>query len=51
MSGQRIELNQAQKKSRRARNVALAMVLVGFVLLVYVGTWAKLGANVLSRSL
>ena len=46
-----VELTEKQKKSRRARNIALALVLVGFAVLLYVGTWAKLGANILNRSL
>ena len=45
------KLTEQQQKSRRARNIALALVLVGFAVLVYVGTWAKLGANVLNRPL
>lgn len=46
-----VELTPAQKRSRRARNIALGLVLAGFVVLVYVGTWAKLGANILNRPL
>jgi hypothetical protein len=48
---ERIELTPAQKRAQRARNIALALVLVAFVVIVYVGTWAKLGANVLNRPL
>ncbi len=33
------------------RNIALALVLAAFVVIVYVGTWAKLGANILNRPL
>ncbi len=46
-----VKLTPAQTRSRRARNIALALVLAAFVIVVYVGTWAKLGANILSRSL
>ncbi len=46
-----IELTPAQKRARRLRNVALALVLAAFVVIVYVGTWAKLGANILNRPL
>jgi hypothetical protein len=47
----RIEMTPAQKKAQRARNIALALVLVAFVLIVYIGTWAKLGVNILNRPL
>jgi hypothetical protein len=47
----RIEMTPAQKRAQRARNIALALVLVAFVLIVYIGTWAKLGANILNRPL
>jgi hypothetical protein len=47
----RIEMTPEQKKAQRARNIALALVLVAFVVIVYVGTWAKLGANILNREL
>ena len=47
----RIELTTEQKRAQRARNIALALVLVAFVVIVYVGTWAKLGANILNRPL
>ena len=46
-----IELSEQQKKSRRARNLALALVLGAFVVILYVGTWAKFGANLLNRPL
>lgn len=49
--GDGVELTDAQKRSRRARNIALGLVLAGFVVLVYVGTWAKIGANILNRPL
>lgn len=51
MEDERTELTVQQKKARRARNIALALVLVAFVVLVYVGTWAKLGANIMNRPL
>jgi hypothetical protein len=47
----RVELTPEQKRAQRARNIALALVLVAFVVIVYVGTWAKLGANILNRPL
>ncbi len=46
-----VEMTPDQKKAQRARNVAIALALVAFVVIVYVGTWAKLGANILARPL
>jgi hypothetical protein len=51
MPEDRRQLTERQKKSRRARNIALAIVLAIFVILLYVGTWAKLGVNILNRPL
>jgi hypothetical protein len=42
---------EQQKKAQRNRSWGLAIALALFVLLVYVGTIAKLGANVLVRTL
>ncbi len=38
-----IKLNEAQKKSRRGRNVALGIVLAALVVLFYVITIIKIG--------
>ncbi|MBW6421014.1 hypothetical protein KX729_06125 [Rhizobium sp. XQZ8] len=38
-----VKLNEAQKKSRRNRNVALGLVLAGLVVLFYMMTLAKIG--------
>ncbi len=46
-----VEMTAAQKKAQRARNIAIAAVLIAFVVILYVGTWAKLGVNVLNRTL
>ena len=46
-----VEMNDKQKRAQRARNIALAVALAGFVVLLYFGTWAKLGANILQRPL
>ncbi|MBV2142567.1 hypothetical protein KUG47_03520 [Falsochrobactrum sp. TDYN1] len=40
---------ESQKKAQRNRSFGLAIALVLFVLLVYVGTLAKMGANVFIR--
>lgn len=37
-----IKLNEAQKKSRRGRNVALGLVLAGLVVLFYIMTLIKI---------
>ena len=46
-----VRLNAAQQRRRRSRSVALALVLGGLVALFYLVTVAKLGTNVLDRSL
>lgn len=38
-----IKLNDAQKKSRRSRNIALGVVLAALVVLFYVITIIKIG--------
>ena len=38
-----IKLNEAQRKSRRNRNVALGLVLTALVVLFYVMTLVKIG--------
>jgi len=38
-----VKLNDAQKKSRRNRNVALGLILAGLVVLFYVMTLVKVG--------
>ncbi|HWD12879.1 hypothetical protein P8H26_07670 [Pseudochrobactrum sp. sp1633] len=44
-----ISQTEKQKKAQRSRSVALALALAAFVLIVYVGTWVKLGPEVLVR--
>jgi len=41
----------AQQKARRGRNIALALGLALFVVLIFVVTLVRLGANVLDRPL
>ncbi|CDZ57358.1 hypothetical protein [Neorhizobium galegae] len=38
-----IKLSEAQRKSRRNRNVALGIVLAGLVVLFYIMTLVKIG--------
>lgn len=44
-----VELTEKQKRARRLRSVALGLALAAFVIVVYVGTWAKMGAAILQR--
>lgn len=38
-----VKLNEAQKKSRRNRNIALGLLLAGLVVLFYIITLVKIG--------
>jgi hypothetical protein len=38
-----VKLNEAQKKSRRGRNIALGLVLAALVVLFYIVTLIKIG--------
>ncbi len=42
---------EKRRKAQRARSIAIALSLAAFVVILYVATWAKLGANVLNRPL
>lgn len=44
-----IELTPRQKKMRRARNIAISVILAACAILIYAVTVAKLGVNVLKR--
>ncbi|MCK0196442.1 hypothetical protein MWN34_05885 [Ancylobacter sp. 6x-1] len=46
-----IVLTPEQKRRRRSRSVAIALVLGGLCLLFYIVTIVKLGPNVLNRPL
>lgn len=46
-----VEMNDQQRRAQRARNIAIALVLVAFVAILYVVTWAKLGINIMQRPL
>lgn len=47
----RVKPTEAQLKSRRSRNIALALALLAFVVLVYVGSIVKLGPALFNRPL
>ena len=46
-----VKLTEAQEKRRRQRNVAIAALLAGLVVLFYLVTVVKMGAAVLGRPL
>jgi len=45
------QLTEAELKTRRRRSIALALVLVGLVVLFYVLTIVKMGAGIFDRAL
>lgn len=47
----RVTLTEAQKKARRSRSVALALVLAAIVVIFYVLTVVKLGPALFMRPL
>ncbi|MBO6814425.1 MAG: hypothetical protein JJ891_06170 [Rhizobiaceae bacterium] len=46
-----VEITEEQLKARRARNVAIGLVLAAFVAIMYFVTWTKLGINIFNREL
>ncbi len=46
-----IVLTAEQIKRRKARSLAIALVLVSFIVIVYLVTVVKLGPGILNRSL
>lgn len=46
-----VQMTDAQKKAQRRRSVALGLVLAAFVVIIYVGSWAKMGAALFERSM
>lgn len=46
-----VKPTEAQQKARRSRNIAIALALAAFVVLVYVVSIVKLGSAVLDRPL
>jgi len=46
-----IELTDKQKKARRARNIAIAMLLVALVVTFYLVTVFKFGPSVLNKAM
>ncbi|MBW3096936.1 hypothetical protein [Pseudohoeflea coraliihabitans] len=48
---ERTGLTEKQRKARRSRSIALALALVGLVVLFYIVTIVKLGPGLFDRSL
>ncbi|WP_417675924.1 hypothetical protein [Roseibium sp.] len=46
-----VKLTEKQKKNRRSRSIAIALVLAALVVLFYVVTIVKMGPDVLTRPL
>ena len=46
-----VKLTEKQKKNRRSRSIAIALVLAALVILFYVVTIVKMGPDVLTRPL
>jgi hypothetical protein len=46
-----VQPTEKQLKARRSRNIALALALIAFVVLVYVGSIVKLGPALFNRPL
>ena len=51
MEDDRVRLTDAQKKARRNRSVALALVLAALVVMFYVITIVKMGPAILDRAM
>ena len=44
-----VRLTEAQLRARRARSIAIALALGAFVVVIFLVTLVRLGANVLTR--
>ena len=51
MAKNQLTTEEKRKKAQRARNMAIAIGLGAFVIILYVATWAKLGVGVMNRPL
>lgn len=47
----RIAPTARQKKAQRARSIAIALSLIGFVVVMYVVTIVKMGPGILDRAM
>jgi hypothetical protein len=46
-----VRLTPEQQKNRRSRSIAIALVLVGLVVLFYLVTLVRLGGNIANRTI
>lgn len=46
-----VKPTEAQLKARRSRSIAIALALAAFVVIVYVGSIARLGPAILDRAM
>jgi high-affinity K+ transport system ATPase subunit B len=46
-----VRLTEAQKKSRRSRSIALAVVLAALVVIFYIATVTLMGPQIMQRSM
>ena len=46
-----VELSEAQKRNRRRRSIAIAVILAGLVVLFYLATIVKFGPAILDRAM
>lgn len=40
-----VKLSESQRKAQRSRSIALGLALAAFVVIVYIATFAKMGAG------
>ena len=50
-TGELVELTEAQRKAQKSRNIAIALALIAFCILMYIGTLAKLDASFFNRDI
>lgn len=48
---ERVELTEKQQKAQKSRSLAIAILLVTFVVVIYALTYFKLGPDVLVRAI
>ena len=48
MVEEHVKPTEAQLKARRSRSLAIALALAAFVIIVYVGSMARLGSHILA---
>ena len=46
-----VAMTEAQQRARRRRSIAIGLALAAFVVIVYIGAWAKMGSALFERTL